>query len=103
MDKIQLDGVPAEGDLVLTVARALTDKQREQLRSSLEDALPGRKVLVLQDGMKLGRLGDQEQLARIESKLDTLIAALASDDEDEPQFTLDGDRMPPDRKDGQPL
>lgn len=42
-------------------------------------------------------------LQRIEAKLDALIAALASDDEDEPQYSLDGDRIPGERDEGTPL
>ncbi len=42
-------------------------------------------------------------MQRIESKLDTLIAALASDDEDEPQYSLDGDLIPGERAEGTPL
>lgn len=42
-----------------------------------------------------------EVLLRIEAKLDTLIAALASDDE--PQHSLDGDRIPGERPEGIPL
>jgi len=42
-------------------------------------------------------------LARIESKLDALIAALASDDEDESQYSLDGDLLPGERAEGTPL
>ena len=45
----------------------------------------------------------QAALARIESKLDTLIAALASDEDGEPQYSLDGDRLPGDRAEGVPL
>lgn len=44
-----------------------------------------------------------EVLLRIEAKLDTLIAALASDDDDEPQYSLDGDRIPGERPEGIPL
>lgn len=42
-------------------------------------------------------------MQRIESKLDTLIAALASDDDDEPQYSLDGDLIPGERDEGTPL
>ncbi len=42
-------------------------------------------------------------MQRIESKLDTLIAALAADDEDESQFSLDGDLIPGERAEGMPL
>lgn len=48
-------------------------------------------------------LAMQAALQRIESKLDTLIAALASDDEDEPQYSLDGDLVPGERAEGTPL
>lgn len=45
-----------------------------------------------------------EVLLRIEAKLDTLIAALASDDDDdEPQYSLDGDLVPGERAEGMPL
>lgn len=42
-------------------------------------------------------------IARIESKLDALIAALASDEDDEPQYSLDGDLVPGERAEGTPL
>lgn len=44
----------------------------------------------------------QEAMQRIEAKLDALIAALASDD-DEPQYSLDGDLIPGERAEGMPL
>lgn len=74
-----LEEIPAGVELVLTVPVLLTSKQRESIDEAIERSLPGRRVLVLDGGMKLGRLGDQEQLARIESKLDALIEALAPD------------------------
>lgn len=48
---------------------------------------------------------DRARLARIEAKLDVLIAALADDeDEDSPlQFTLDGEPLSRDREEGVPL
>lgn len=45
---------------------------------------------------------ERKQLDRIEAKLDTLIAALADDDE-KPQHTLDGELMPADRMEGDVL
>ena len=36
---------------------------------------------------------DRARLARIESKLDVLIAALSDEDGDEPQYSLDGELM----------
>lgn len=44
-----------------------------------------------------------EVLLRIEAKLDILIAALASGDDDEHQYSLDGDRIPGERQEGVPL
>ena len=47
---------------------------------------------------------DRARLARIESKLDVLIAALADDEEDSPlQLTLDGEPLFRDREEGAPL
>lgn len=103
MDDLDCSALPADGDLVLTVPYALTVAQAEGLRAHLDRELPGRKVLVLGNGMRLGRIGDSEQLDRIERKLDTLIKALADDDDDEPQYTLDGDPMPGEREEGAPL
>lgn len=42
------------------------------------------------------------RLERIEAKLDTLITALADDDE-KPQHTLDGELIPADRVEGETL
>lgn len=88
------------GDLALTVPHALSAEQRALLMEAVARALPGRKVLILDAGMRIGRVDDCERLDRIESKLDTLIAALAADDEDEPQYSLDGDRIPAERAEG---
>lgn len=41
-----------------------------------------------------------QQLARIEGKLDALIASLAGDDDEHSQYSLDGDLQPPDRGSG---
>ncbi len=48
-------------------------------------------------------LAMQVALQRIEAKLDALIAALASDDEEEPQYSLDGDLIPGERAEGTSL
>lgn len=44
----------------------------------------------------------EKHLERIESKLDQLISALA-DDDDKPQYTLDGEQLPTDRREGDEL
>ena len=47
---------------------------------------------------------DRARLARIEAKLDVLIAALSDEDEDSPlQLTLDGESLFRDREEGAPL
>ena len=46
---------------------------------------------------------DRARLARIEAKLDMLIAALSDEDDDEPQLTLDGEPLFRDREEGLPL
>ena len=46
---------------------------------------------------------DRARLARIEAKLDVLIAALADEDEDAPNYSLDGEPLFRDREDGTPL
>ena len=45
---------------------------------------------------------DRARLARIEAKLDVLIAAL-SDEDDEPQYSLDGELLFCARDEGAPL
>lgn len=42
-------------------------------------------------------------IARVEAKVDALIQALADDDDDEPQLTLDGDTVGAPREQGQSL
>lgn len=42
-------------------------------------------------------------LERIEAKLDRLLAALAGDDQDEPSMDLDGNPLPRERQEGEPL
>lgn len=93
MDEMDLAAVPADCELVLTVPRSLTKGQREFLQAEVARELPGRKVLILDDGMQLGRLGDSEQLARIEAKLDALLKALAEEDEEHDLTSLDGEQF----------
>lgn len=45
----------------------------------------------------------RQSLIRIEAKLDALLNALADDEIDEPQFSLDGDLLPAARDEGAPL
>ena len=46
---------------------------------------------------------DRARLARIEAKLDVLIAALSDEDDDEQQYSLDGEMLFCARDEGAPL
>lgn len=46
---------------------------------------------------------DRQRLMRIEAKIDALLGALADDEMDEPQFSLDGEPLPAAREEGAPL
>lgn len=96
-----MSALPEGVDLVLSTQLRLSDETAQRLRSSLEERLPGRRVFVLGDGLKLAPLNNIEALSRIEQKLDTLIAALAGDDDEEeqPVRSLDDGRTFPARND----
>jgi hypothetical protein len=51
--------------------------------------------------MTLDQIG--ESLRRIEHKLDTLIKALAEEEDERPELTLDGERVPGERDQSQGL
>jgi len=90
-----------DGTLVLETEQYFSQRQREQMREHLSVAFPGRRFVVLEGGMRVSR---HEQLDRIEAKLDRLLAALAEDEQDEPQgFDLEGQPMPAPRNPTEPL
>lgn len=61
-------------------------------------------VLGVLSGIGHGQIEDRAQLTRIERKLDTLIAALAADEEQEPELSdLEGQTFGGERDQGQSL
>lgn len=83
---------PFVDTVVFSTDQCLSADQHMRLAAHLEMRFPDNRVIVVDGGAKLSLLSDNEQLTRIEAKLDTLISALAEDDgEDEASaLTLDG-------------
>lgn len=99
--EMELDGQEV---VVISFPCALHVEQVEGIRRDWAEAgLPG-KLVVLTDGAKLSVLGRDEQLDRIESLLTTLVESLADEGEEEQQeYTLDGEAVGGERDDSQPL
>ena len=97
--------------VVLSCPHRLSDDIAARLRHAFQEHLPGRKVLVLTDGMTLRRLDEHRMLQALDRKLDAVAAALSTvmrllSDDDAPaeSRTLDGDRFPSGERDQtQPL
>lgn len=85
------DGQRDDEPVVIEVDRTLSHDQRIRIMNQAWEAWPERKVIVLEQGMRINR---DERLDRIEAKLDALIQALAEDDEDRPTHDLDGHEIP---------
>ena len=89
----------AEDDVaIISAPGPISDEVAHRLRETWERALPGRKCIVMGDGLNVQTLGQHRQLQRIEQSLagvaDALQAVLQllSDGEDPAeQRTLDGD------------
>lgn len=64
--------------LVLTCPRFIEAETATRLREGIEYSLPGRKVLVLGDGMQLQPMGQHRQLQRIEQQLGAVLEATAN-------------------------
>jgi F0F1-type ATP synthase delta subunit len=81
-------------DVIVQLAKDLTQQQSTQLAKDLRAAFPHKRVVVLPPGVVVSH---SEQLDRIEQKLDTLIAALADEQDDQekqgPIVTLDGETV----------
>lgn len=88
------------GEFVVCLERAITEDQYQHLIARLSAMLPGRAVVVLPYGV---RMDPAPVLARIEAKLDALIAALAEEDAEPLPLTLDGQQLGAPREPGQPL
>lgn len=115
MDDEELDRLSAQVEalslapddaLVLTCPHPLLDGTADRLRDHLVRGFPGRKVIVLGDGMQLQPLGQHRQLERIERTLAALQDAVAAvlqvlaQGEEPPQGrTLDGDLFPASERD----
>ena len=91
--------------VVLSYPCSLLAEQVDYIRRCWDEAgLPG-KLVVLTDSAKLTVLSRDEQLDRIEAKLDALLEAFADEGEEteQPQPTLDGEAVGGERDDSQPL
>ncbi|MDR6094907.1 hypothetical protein [Stenotrophomonas sp. SORGH_AS_0321] len=87
-------------DVIVQLAKDLTQQQSTQLAQDLRAAFPHKRVVVLPPGVVVSH---SEQLDRIEQKLDTLIAALADEQDDQEEqhhiVTLDGETIAADDRD----
>lgn len=92
LDRIEAMSIKPDDVVVLSYQNILTQDQRVAVAKWAERNLPaGQKVFVIDGGATIGILGNDERMARIEAKLDSLITALAEDDpEQEPGVDLDG-------------
>jgi hypothetical protein len=88
--KIEAQQIPEGCDFVLRVDRPITAEAAARVREHAMAQLPGRNVLVLGPEVEIEFLPDMK---RIEEKVDTLIAALAAEgEEDPPVRSLDNGR-----------
>ena len=82
-----VDGdVLIDNTIVIEVDEVLSAKRMSMLREAAESWFPGRKVLVLTKGIRISR---DDQLRRIEAKLDAILDALAEEPEEDQSATLD--------------
>ena len=90
-----------DGVLVPEAEQSLWPEERDELLKRLSIAFPGRRVVVLEGGMRVSR---HEQMDRIEAKLDRLLSALAEDEQDDEQgHDLEGNPLPQPRDPHEPL
>lgn len=89
--------------LVYTTPHAMSADQCAKLADWFKDRFPANPVIVVDHGASLSILGENEQLTRIEQKLDHLIQALAEDEEPAPSLTLDGQPVGGERDQDRPL
>lgn len=95
---MQMSSMPLEEDsgreaepVVIESDLRLTAQQAADLYENARHAWPGRKVVVLDKGIRVSR---DEQLDRIEAKLDRLLEALAEEEDDSPTHDLEGNLLP---------
>lgn len=87
--------VESEATIVVSIQQILKGDQRQQFREIVQQAFPDRRVFIAEGGMQVSEVGQAEKLDRIEAKLDALLDALAEEDEEEPQYDLDGNLIEP--------
>jgi hypothetical protein len=109
MEALVMDSVRVVGDLhkvslkdgdtvVLMANQFFTPSQREVVNKYLSDAFPNNTVLIADGGIKIGVLGDDDRIDRIEKRLDSIAELIAvlldsvqQEDEQEPSIDLDGE------------
>ena len=75
-----------DNTIVIETDEVLSSERMARLLDAAEGGFPGRKVVVLTKGVRISR---DEQLKRIEAKLDTILDALAEEPEEDQSATLD--------------
>ena len=102
-----VDAALVDGVIVVEVDFVLSAAQRAMMQQDMRLAWPGRRVVILEKGIRIVTAQGQA-LSRIEGKLDQLLAALANeqdgdDDGNGPQFDLEGNAIGRPRPIGQEL
>lgn len=91
----------APGDTIAICSPSILGQEvRERILALAKTQFPNNVCVVLDGGLTIGVVGQQEQMDRIEAKLDMLIDALAAEEDTEQQFDLDGNALPSGGEDG---
>ena len=92
--------------VVFSAPGHIDDETAKRLRETWQLVCPGRRCIVMGDGLNVQTLGQHRQLERIErnlaavqATLAAVLAALTKDDEPLEQRTLDGDLFPSGERD----
>ena len=80
MEQPSYSEVVIDNTIVIETDEVLSSERMARLLDALEGGFPGRKVVVLTNGVRISR---DEQLKRIEAKLDALLDAMAEEEEGE--------------------
>ena len=86
MEQPSYSEVVIDNTIVIETDEVLPSERVARLRDAAEVGVPGRKVVVLTKGVRISR---DEQLKRIEAKLDAILEALADEPEDMGAVSLD--------------
>lgn len=94
----------APGDTIAICSPSILGQEaRERILALAKTQFPNNVCVVLDGGLTIGVVGQQEQMDRIEAKLDILIDALAEEGEEEQAFDLDGNPLPDGGGEGEAL